>query len=323
MKQSIGIDLSPRNVVYGGVKTILPILATVLLSACEREGGDSVWWENQRTIIELEQRIELARYRLEMRSPAAEGGASAVDAVPAKVLSEEIASMTMRKKQVAAETEDLRDGWEGFRAETLHRRRSATMGELTGDFHLPDGRVLRESRVTKIDDGGVSISHETGAARLRIDDLDESQRAYFGLDAELAEIAYAQEREQRIAYERWHEERQSANEEESRKLAEARREEEKRLSSARLIAAANRTVAARPLSSAIGALGETGSVYGTGYSYRRSRYYSRPSVHYYYQPSAVRCTSGTPFWGSSSPFRRPCHSYTAPGAVTPFNPFSE
>lgn len=301
---------------------MLPFFASVL-SACEREGGDSVWWENQRTIIELEQRIELARYRLEMKSPAEEGGASDTVAVPAKVLAEEIASMTLRKHQVTAEINDLRDGWAGFRAETLHRRRVATTAELNGDFHLPDGRVLQDARITKIDDGGVSISHETGTARLRIDDLDVSQRAYFGLDAELAEIAHAQEREQRIAYERWHKERQSANEEESRKLAEARRQEEKRLSSARLVAAANRTVAARPLSSAIGALGETGSVYGTGYSYRRSRYYSRPSVHYYCQPSAVRCASGTPLWGASSPFLRPWHSYTAPDPVTPFNPFSE
>jgi len=305
------------------MKFMLPFVAGVLLSACEREGEDSVWWENQRTIIELEQRIELARYRLEMKSPAEEGGASDPDAVPAKVLSEGIASMTLRKQQVTAEIKDLRDGWAGFRAETLHRRRVAAMAELNGDFHLPDGRVLQDARITKIDDGGVSISHETGAARLRIDDLDESQRAYFGLDAELAEIAHVQEREQRIAYERWHKERQTANEEESRKLAEARREEEKRLSSARLLAAANRTVATRPLSSAIGALGETGSVYGTGYSYRRSRYYSRPSVRYNYQPSAVRGVSGTTLWGASSPFLRPCHSYTAPGAVTPFNPFSE
>lgn len=309
----IGIDLILRLVMYGGVKFVLPVFAIILLTACEREGGDSVWWGNQKTIIELEQRIELARYRLEMRNPAAATGS-----LPAKDLSKEIASLTLRQRQVSAEIKNLRDGWVGFRAETLQRRRAAAMAEVTGNFHLPDGRVLQDARITKIDDGGVSVSHETGAARLRIDDLDESQRAFFGLDADLAEIAYSRELDQRNAYERWHDERQNANEEESRKLAEVRREEEIRLKSAKLIAAANRTVVQRPLSSGIGALGETGSVYGTGYSSRRSRYYSRPSIHYYHPPSAVRCATGTPFWGYSSPFRRPCHSYTAPRSVTPF-----
>lgn len=208
------------------MKYVLLIITAALFTACGDKGGDSVWWDNQKIIIELEQRLELAHYKLEMTTKPEQLGTSELNSLSVEELREGIAAMDLQKRELAAEIADMRDGWVAFQSETLHRRRAAAMSEFSGDFHLPDGRVLRESRITKIEDGGVSVSHETGAARLRIGDFDEVQRAYFGLDAELASIAYEKERYQRIAYERWHEERSAANEEERRKLAEKKRDEE-------------------------------------------------------------------------------------------------
>lgn len=305
------------------MKFVICLVIVALFSACGRESSNRVWWDNQKTIIELEQRLELARYRMEMTTTPEQSGISKLNNVPVEELREGIAAMNLRKRQLAAEIADMRDGWTAFQAETLQLRRSAATSEFFGDFNLPDGRLFRDARITKIEDGGVSISHETGAARLRIGDLDEIQRVYFGLDAELASIAHEKERYQRMIYERWHEERHAANEKDRRKLAEVLRYEESRLSNARLLAAANKTVAVRPLSSSIGALGETSKVSGSGYAYRRSRYYTRPTAHYYhYQPSAVRCFNGIPFWGSSAPYRGSCHSLAPPRATQLINPFS-
>jgi hypothetical protein len=285
---------------------------TVLLVACGSEGGDSVWWNNQKTIMELEQKLGLARFKLEIMVSQSPTESQTEGAVSAEVLREEITSMELRKSVVAEEIAKLRNEWPDFRAETLQRRRASAMGEVEGDFHLPDGRVLRAARVTKIDDGGVSISHDTGAARLRFGDLDETLRARFGLDRELAALAEDRESEQRAAYERWHAEMLRANELERQRLAEARRVEENRLKSARLLASAGRAVASGSLSSSIGALGETSTVSGTTRTYSRSRGYGNPSVRYrYYQPVPVRCATGVPFWRSSNPFfGSSCHSYT-------------
>ena len=83
----------------------------------------------------------------------------------------------------------------------IEARRAASIGKVMKDFTSADGRVFKDVRITRIDDGGVSIRHSNGTARLRYGDLSPAQRERYGLDREDAIERYRLEAKVKNEYE--------------------------------------------------------------------------------------------------------------------------
>ena len=286
------------------------LLLPLLLPACSGERKDAAWWANEKEIIELRSEIELARYRMEMLAPPA---VSTEPSTPPAELSEEIESLSVAKTQLTLDIAGLKDGWAKFRESVLAERRTAAMGMTFDTFQTAGGRVYRDVTVSRIDDGGVSLRHEAGTARLRLDDLDENRQVFFGLDGELAAIAHEAEAEDRIAYDRWVSKGVAAAEAEEAKLAETRKKEEKHDATARALATSRLTSTPSTLTASFGGLGDTRTVSsGRRYSYYGS--YSRPRTRFYYTYNT------TPTWNGCTTTYRP-NSYQQ-NYVTPVSPVS-
>lgn len=172
---------------------------------------------------------------------------------------------------------------------SLEERRAEAMGKRLDRFETMAGRVYRDVRITKISDGGISFSHEDGAARLRFGDLNPEQRRYFGINGEDAAAVYAREMRAREAYERQVEAKEEARRELAAKEAAARAELERlameRAEKQRAAAAekaATRTIPLYPTIKRVDSRPRYsrqrfsyGSYYG-GFGYRHPNRYSRP-----------------------------------------------
>ncbi|MDP4625597.1 MAG: hypothetical protein NWT08_10730 [Akkermansiaceae bacterium] len=117
-------------------------------------------------------------------------------------------------------------------AENSEERRAAAIGAEMENFTGADGRIYKDVRITRIDDGGISIRHSTGTARLRYGDLTPSQRLQYGLDHEDALETYRREVILREKYEE-----AVAEKEMQRASAAAERYREKLEAEAKLAAA--------------------------------------------------------------------------------------
>ncbi len=171
----------------------------------------------------------------------------------------------------------------------MRDRRDLAIGLETERLVVRDGRSFDKVRIVSVDDGGVSIRHEQGAARLRYADLTPEQQAKFGMDAALAAAAEKRERQEIAAYDQWHEaETAKSGQTERRGAALAARR--------RTSAAADRGPASAPDDSRrTGALSQPARTFGSGSIYGSSRYRSsRPTYRnaYYYQSYTPR--SGYP-----------------------------
>ena len=291
------------------MKLILSALFAFTLVSCRQGDADSTWWNNQRRIIELRNQRELAAYRVEKQPGIAKIQAPGTDRKTLEKLRGEVSALLEEKRNLAREIDGLRGGWDDFREDILQARRSKVSGMSFDVLEAADGRRFTDARVTRIDDIGVSLTHSHGTTRLRFGDLDPASHAFFGLDGDLAGEAIRAETESRIEYERVMDTQLAAisrNEEKQRKEREA---ELARQESSRAIASARQASALRPLSTSVGALGETSSV-SSGSSRRYSSfssYYRRPVTRYNYTYSCGPTYSGIPFFGSHSPQSGHCY----------------
>ena len=173
-------------------------------------------------------------------------------------------------------------------AMSVEERRAAAFSKRMDRFETMKGRVYEDVRITAIDDGGISLSHSTGTARLRFDDLSPQQRRYFGMDESAALETYRRERLAREAYEKLVEEKNTARREAAEKAAEERRLAEEKAEAKRALAEANRkpapeeTIPLRPNIQRIdsGTRGVRHSNYGSYYGHYPSAYW--PSYGYRY-----------------------------------------
>ena len=106
---------------------------------------------------------------------------------------------------------------------TVAERRAVVMGAELKRFETMKGRVYEAVKITEINDGGISFTHASGAARLRFDDLSPDQRRNFGISEEVAAEIYRKEQKARLAYEKKVEEREAARKLAAEKQAEALR----------------------------------------------------------------------------------------------------
>lgn len=302
------------------MKSAILLLLPLTLASCRRGEADSTWWRNETKLIELRNQLELTRFRAAQQPGSRENKDSSPTFGSPESLRGEITSILGEKRSLIREIDEMRSGWDAFRVSILQERRYKASGITFDEFKCLDGRTFRDVRVTRIDDIGISLTHSHGTIRLRFGDLDPASQAFFGLDGELAGEAILAETEKRIAYERTMERQLAVISKNEEKLRKERQEEEARLASSRLLAAARQTPAASPLSSSIGALGETSSVYGKSRRYSSfSSYYRRPVTRYNYVYTCRSSPSGIPFFRTNQPHTgycpRPPFQYTPPAPI--------
>jgi len=266
----------------------------ILSAACSGNKKDTVWWDNQKTLIELKNELALAQYRASMLAPEDLSSPAEAETPAPAVLEEDIRLLTDMKRGLGDEVSAMEAAWNDFRANVLDQRRAALSGKSFNEFQTADGKTYKNGMVTKIDDGGVSLRHADGTARLRFQDLNSEEHAYFGLDGELAAAAHQKESTNRVAYEKWVGKSLAIAEAKEAEESRIRQQEESKAASARTLAAASRrssttSASVSPLTSSFGKLGDT-STFSTGssrysrYSRRYSSYgsfYRRPTIYYY------------------------------------------
>ncbi|MDX1679160.1 MAG: hypothetical protein R3242_00390 [Akkermansiaceae bacterium] len=106
-------------------------------------------------------------------------------------------------------------------SEVIDARRAEETGKKYEVYETGDGQVFRDVQITRITDGGISIIHAEGSARLRYESLSAEARKKFGITKEGAEAIYAKERKAKASYQakiaaiqkKRQEERQKAHEE--------------------------------------------------------------------------------------------------------------
>ncbi|NQW99567.1 hypothetical protein HQ447_02830 [bacterium] len=151
--------------------------ASLGLIGCEKNTFQAEWWQGELERIGLSHQVELKQYRL---AHSAGGG--------------------------MGELVELRDTSRANRdlLKSLRQQRDASGGELAElekewiDFQ---GVTIRDQRQRAIDDGGVTIRHADGSAKLRDADLDDRQRVFFGLEAAPAHTVEQEEFQADMAYE--------------------------------------------------------------------------------------------------------------------------
>jgi hypothetical protein len=254
-----------------------------LLSSCQPKREDLALWELEQSRIELQERLNLLNYRLQVR----EGG----DADLLADLQSTLAASLRRKQELLAErntltgeiasletaAEELEQAW-------VLQQRGRAAGASFERWITLSGRQLENVKVVGIDDGGVSVRHEHGSATLRFDDLTSEQQIYFGLTASRAAAAENREQLASAAYERHVEQQLNLTKErESAAMPPASRgPETPALQASRTVAASTRV---SPLSKPATPFG---SRTWSGDSYRRrTSYYDT----YYYYPSRQSCNS--------------------------------
>lgn len=232
-------------------------------------------WEGKREKVELSQNLELLKYRFEHRLSTHEEarddhGDDAVHAGPV------LKDIVRKRSLLVAEIEDLERQIAGLREASRLDRRMDAIGGIRDTFLTADGREFHQVSITGIDDLGVSIRHQDGAARIRIWDLDGGQREDFALDEDSASEAERRESRERIAYEEQIV-RVMAAAENAKVAATAGRTRDTRARASR--AAAVPVVANfRPLSQPATPFGRGAS---SGYRYGCSRRHDRPPGYTY------------------------------------------
>lgn len=258
---------------------LFAVSAALLVIGCGDKKPDSAWWQAETERIGLETDLKLKEFRYEQ---AYSNDFSQLQDLK-KTNEAETAALTQlraRKQELSKAVASLESSWGEFRRTAILQQRQRAKGEAFEELNLVSGKSFRTVSVSSIDDGGVTIRHEHGSAKLRYEDLTADQRVFFGLEEDLALAAEGQEHQNALAYERWVENRlvaireerqQDTLEETRREIAAERRRTLAAAAATRDLLAANTSPLAQPA--------------------RSVSNYSRPDRYYSYHYRAYRrCT---------------------------------
>lgn len=162
---------------------------------------DPEWWRLEADRIEVAQKVELQRLRLE-KIESREGGHAEQEAEwqrGAAARERLAARVDELKGEIAARSEEL----EQARARWVRGNREAALGRSFATFRGAGGRSYEEVVITRVTDIGIEFRHATGIARLAATDLTAEQRDLFGLEVEVSGEALADEGEAARAYASW------------------------------------------------------------------------------------------------------------------------
>jgi hypothetical protein len=264
------------------------LFPVVFLASCDSARHDAEYWELERETIELTHRLKLAEYRL--------GGGRTGDAGDPALIRNKLPELERVKQDLlsarydlTAQINNLEYQIGGIASEDIRKRRQDAVGSKFETLTLVDGRVFKNVKVSAVEDGGVAIRHDDGAARLGFEDLTPAQRDSFGLDEASAVAARERESREALAYERQLDgELEVLRGKQELAAAEQRRRDDDRAS--RELMARNTT------EPRVSALAKPASSFG-GRSWSSRSYYRsyRPTYRYVYGYSAAP----NPFCGSN------------------------
>lgn len=177
------------------------VLLAVVLPSCGPEDGGYGFWENEREIVALTQRLKLCEYRLGRTVP---GGAKELAELQSRLSANEagLCRLQADKSGLTAEIASLETRNHQMGRMVLEKKRSAVRGMKFDTFPARDGRMFNNATIILVEDSGVEFRHEHGAARLRYGELSDQQRLFFGLEESAALAAEERERTEALAYER-------------------------------------------------------------------------------------------------------------------------
>ena len=271
------------------------ILAVVMwiLPGCDRAPDLSAHWETEREIVELTQRLKLAHYRLGL---AGEGAADELPQAREALFQLEKRASTLKQEQTALVTAiaEMEQRFISEREQIRLRQREIALGQRFEHFTLVDGREFQDVTITHIDDGGVSLRHQHGTARLGFNDLTPEERAFFGLDEKSSLAAQARESRDAIAYEQWVDQTLAARRAEDGRAAAraAELETQARIARSRALEQAAARDRLRPLAQKPVTVGR-GSWSGAWHVRTGTRFY-RPVYVYDIRPPCIAPRAATP-----------------------------
>ncbi len=299
---------------------ILALGGAVLLSvSCQRSEDQAEWWQGEQERITLSHQVELKEYRF---SKSQASGCEEIVKMRPLIRTNMDLIRNLNQQRITLEDEiGLLEGeLASFKQSAIPRQRDRALGRTFETMVLPSGRTFMQVKVAAINDAGVTIRHAEGSARIKFSDLNSEQRAFFGLEMDLAVAAEKKELESAVDYERAIDSQLAAMKTQDKLTAEAARREEQYLQS-------NRARVASPqiASSSVRPLAQPATSFGNR-SWSSSGYYStyrsyRPAYRYVYcnSPSYTRpCPSisssnyarGIESGFSSSPIANKCKSFS-------------
>jgi hypothetical protein len=264
------------------------ILAVVpwILPGCDHALDRSAHWETEREIVELTQRLKLAHYRLGL---AGEGAAAELPQTLEELSQLEKRACALQQDQTSLITAiaEMEQRFISERERLRLQQRENALGQRFEHFTLADGREFQEVTITHIDDGGVSLRHQHGTARLGFKDLTPEERAFFGLEEESSLAAQARETRDAIAYEQWIDQSLTARRaEEGRAVVRATElETQARIARARALEQAAARDRLRPLAQKPVTVGRGG--WSGGWHVRTSDRFYRPVYVYDIRPPCI------------------------------------
>jgi hypothetical protein len=256
-------------------------LAFAFGTSCQSR-KEPVAWESERECIELSQKLKLCEYKLGLIKTDEVSDFGHFEALVAES-ADRIRVLRKDLSALRAEVESMELRNDEFCRNAVENQRANALARKFDSLSVKDGRSFFKVSIAGVSDGGVSIRHEHGTARLRYAELTDEQRQLFGLEEDSALAAEEQERQELLAYEQEFEvEMDKVREIEERAVASAsaRQAEESRISRS-LLAAASASRDSRPLAQPATPVG-SGSTYRRWYGYRSYQ----PTYRYvYYYPT--------------------------------------
>lgn len=174
------------------------LILCLVISSCSDKDGDESAWRNEAELTRLRGEFDLASFRVSQLPPVS----AQPEPLDIASVRSEIGELDQRKQALAARISSMRDGWLDYRKNILAVRRTQVVGMRFETLDTEKGSEFTDVEIARITDGGVSVRHPLGAARLSVDDLTEAEHAFFGLDPVFADEVYRKEMQLRLAHER-------------------------------------------------------------------------------------------------------------------------
>jgi hypothetical protein len=178
------------------------VLIAISVPSCGERKNQTSWWTGEQKQMELSHQLELQKFRY---NEIYTGGLTELTDLQTQSLaaSTRMESMRREREELTQLVDSQQRKLTEFRVSTLRSHRQRAMGQTFEALRSATGRSFKNVTVSVIDDSGVTIRHADGSTRLRFADLDAKQQHFFGLEADLAQVAHEKEAREAVAYERW------------------------------------------------------------------------------------------------------------------------
>lgn len=181
-----------------------------------RPTHDANWWALECEREDLQGRLALQKLRLEAKMGSQDGPESQVIREQVDRNAETLKALRQQVVDLKGEIAETRSAMLATRETHVRETRRLALGKEWAEFISKDGRMYEQVKVAAIDDGGVTLRHLHGSAKLRYTDLTEAQRQMFGIEQDTSMAAEEAEGRRTAAYHQWLEnERRQADQRET------------------------------------------------------------------------------------------------------------